>query len=140
MKAKLDLSMRLYRCEVCGLKLDRDLNAARNLAHYGEQVRRGIDPMVEVRAALESRSDQDQAAQSCSTQASTTAPSSTVAGSDPETLNARRGEKVQDTGESPDVRWSPMKREDDLITALCLGEPDGCEDITSSRLELVGQA
>jgi hypothetical protein len=129
-KAKLDLSMRLYRCEVCGLKLDRDLNAARNLAHYAEQVLGGIDPMVEVRAALESRSED----------AGSTAPSSTVAGSDPETLNARRGEKVQDPGESPDVRWSPMKREDDLVPALCLGEPDGCEDITSSRLELVGQA
>ncbi|SES50891.1 IS607 family element RNA-guided endonuclease TnpB, partial [Lentzea flaviverrucosa] len=31
-KAKLCLSERVYRCEVCGLVLDRDLNAARNLA------------------------------------------------------------------------------------------------------------
>ncbi|MFC3897590.1 IS607 family element RNA-guided endonuclease TnpB [Lentzea rhizosphaerae] len=31
-KAKLCLAERIYRCEVCGLVLDRDLNAARNLA------------------------------------------------------------------------------------------------------------
>jgi IS605 OrfB family transposase len=31
-KAKLPLSERTYRCEHCGLVLDRDLNAARNLA------------------------------------------------------------------------------------------------------------
>jgi putative transposase len=31
-KAKLRLSERVYRCESCGLVLDRDLNAARNLA------------------------------------------------------------------------------------------------------------
>jgi len=31
-KAKLRLSERAYRCEACGLVLDRDLNAARNLA------------------------------------------------------------------------------------------------------------
>uniref|UniRef100_UPI0039BEEB70 zinc ribbon domain-containing protein n=1 Tax=Lentzea alba TaxID=2714351 RepID=UPI0039BEEB70 len=32
MKAKLRLSERMYRCEACGLNLDRDLNAAHNLA------------------------------------------------------------------------------------------------------------
>jgi putative transposase len=31
-KAKLRLSERTYRCASCGLVLDRDLNAARNLA------------------------------------------------------------------------------------------------------------
>jgi putative transposase len=32
-KAKLSLSERTYRCERCGLVLDRDVNAARNLLH-----------------------------------------------------------------------------------------------------------
>jgi putative transposase len=36
-KAKLALSERRYRCE-CGLDLDRDLNAARNLASFGARV------------------------------------------------------------------------------------------------------
>jgi putative transposase len=30
-KAKLSLAERAYRCEACGLSLDRDVNAARNL-------------------------------------------------------------------------------------------------------------
>ena len=29
--AELDLSQRIYRCTCCGLEIDRDLNAARNL-------------------------------------------------------------------------------------------------------------
>jgi putative transposase len=40
-KAKLPLSERTYRCERCGLVLDRDLNAARNLAalvHTGAEM------------------------------------------------------------------------------------------------------
>ncbi len=37
-KAKLPLSERTYRCEHCGLILDRDLNAARNLAAIAESV------------------------------------------------------------------------------------------------------
>ncbi len=32
MKAKLPLSERTYHCATCGLVLDRDVNAARNLA------------------------------------------------------------------------------------------------------------
>ena len=32
MKAKLPLSEREYQCERCGMVVDRDLNAARNLA------------------------------------------------------------------------------------------------------------
>jgi len=31
-KAKLSLSERVFDCEACGLRLDRDQNAARNLA------------------------------------------------------------------------------------------------------------
>jgi putative transposase len=37
-KAKLPLSVRTYRCECCGSVLDRDLNAAANLAAWGEAV------------------------------------------------------------------------------------------------------
>jgi putative transposase len=36
-KAKLSLRERTYRCETCHLVLDRDHNAARNLAAYGRQ-------------------------------------------------------------------------------------------------------
>lgn len=32
MKTKLSLSVRVFTCEHCGLVLDRDVNAARNLA------------------------------------------------------------------------------------------------------------
>ena len=35
-KEKLSLSERIYNCEVCGLELDRDLNAAINLENYQE--------------------------------------------------------------------------------------------------------
>lgn len=35
-KKTLSLSERTYRCEVCGLEIDRDLNAAINLAKYTE--------------------------------------------------------------------------------------------------------
>lgn len=37
-KAKLSLSERTYRCEHCGLQIDRDLNAARNLAALAARV------------------------------------------------------------------------------------------------------
>jgi IS605 OrfB family transposase len=36
-KAKLPLSMRVFHCEVCGLAIDRDLNAAVNLAKLVDQ-------------------------------------------------------------------------------------------------------
>jgi putative transposase len=39
-KAKLTLGERTFRCEACGLVIDRDLNAARNLAKLVEQVAR----------------------------------------------------------------------------------------------------
>jgi transposase len=35
-KEKLSLSERIYKCEVCGLELNRDLNAAINLENYQE--------------------------------------------------------------------------------------------------------
>jgi putative transposase len=37
-KAKLTLAERTFTCEACGLRLDRDLNAARNLATLAEHV------------------------------------------------------------------------------------------------------
>ena len=37
-KAKLALAERTFTCEACGLRLDRDLNAARNLATLAEHV------------------------------------------------------------------------------------------------------
>ncbi len=37
-KTKLALSERVYECEACGLVLDRDLNAARNLAALAAQI------------------------------------------------------------------------------------------------------
>jgi putative transposase len=39
-KAKLTLGERTFRCDACGLVIDRDLNAARNLAKLVEQVAR----------------------------------------------------------------------------------------------------
>jgi putative transposase len=37
-KAKLTLAERTFTCEACGLRLDRDLNAARNLAKLAQDV------------------------------------------------------------------------------------------------------
>lgn len=34
-KTELKLSERIYKCESCGIEIDRDLNAAKNLASYG---------------------------------------------------------------------------------------------------------
>lgn len=44
-KSDLTLSDRAYRCEHCGLVIDRDLNAAKNLAAFGEAVKRGGLPV-----------------------------------------------------------------------------------------------
>ena len=35
-KVDLKLSERVYRCPICGLEIDRDLNASINLKHYPE--------------------------------------------------------------------------------------------------------
>ncbi len=37
-KTKLSLSEREYACATCGMVLDRDVNAARNLAQYGQRI------------------------------------------------------------------------------------------------------
>ena len=43
-KAKLPLSERTYACTSCGMVADRDLNAARNLAEYGNRQVAGSGP------------------------------------------------------------------------------------------------
>ncbi len=68
-KATLPLWERIFRCEGCGLVIDRDLNAAKNLAALAAQV---------------------------------------VAGSGPETQNARRGDVRPDAVE---IGQTPRKRE-----------------------------
>jgi putative transposase len=45
-KAKLPLPERTYRCDVCGLVADRDVNAARNLAAYGRRQIAGSGPEI----------------------------------------------------------------------------------------------
>jgi putative transposase len=40
-KAKLRLSERIFHCDHCGLTLDRDLNAARNLARLADEITGG---------------------------------------------------------------------------------------------------
>jgi transposase len=37
-KAKLTLAERTFQCDVCGLRIDRDLNAARNLAKLAQHI------------------------------------------------------------------------------------------------------
>ena len=45
-KAKLSLSERTYRCRCCGLVVDRDLNAARNLAALVDVLAKASAPVV----------------------------------------------------------------------------------------------
>src|SRR6267143_5927780 len=45
-KAKLRLSESTYHCDQCGLVLDRDLNAARNLAQLVDEVSAARPPRV----------------------------------------------------------------------------------------------
>jgi putative transposase len=46
-KAKLPLSVRMFHCESCGLRIDRDLNAARNLAALVTEMVAGSGPETE---------------------------------------------------------------------------------------------
>lgn len=43
-KATLTLAERVYSCTTCGLVIDRDVNAARNLAHLGQRALAGLRP------------------------------------------------------------------------------------------------
>jgi len=84
-KAKLHLDERTYRCENCGLVVDRDLNAALNLAAYG-------------RRAL------------------------SVAGSGPETRNARGGAHRRLRSDAPVKREDGTGEPDKTVTAPSQGE------------------
>jgi putative transposase len=84
-KAKLCLDERTYCCEHCGLVLDRDLNAALNLAAYG-------------RRAL------------------------SVAGSGPETRNARGGAHRRLRSDAPVKREDGTVEPDKTVTAPSQGE------------------
>jgi putative transposase len=46
-KAKLSLSVRVFCCENCGISIDRDLNAARNLAAQVHEMVAGSGPETE---------------------------------------------------------------------------------------------
>ena len=55
-KHNLKLSDRIYHCEVCGLTMDRDLNAAINILHMGlikvgKNVGRGAPELTPVESA-----------------------------------------------------------------------------------------
>ncbi len=84
-RAKLSLAERSYRCEHCGLVIDRDLNAALNLAAYG-------------RRAL------------------------SVAGSGPETQNARGGAHRRLRSDAPMKREDGSGRPGRTVTASSQGE------------------
>jgi len=43
-RAEVPLSERVFHCPACGLRMDRDLNAARNLREYGLAALGGLPP------------------------------------------------------------------------------------------------
>ena len=51
MKAKLSLTERIFTCQACGLQIDRDLNAARNLAKLADHVARSGRETLNARGA-----------------------------------------------------------------------------------------
>jgi putative transposase len=50
-KAKLSLTERIFTCQACGLQIDRDLNAARNLAKLADHVARSGRETLNARGA-----------------------------------------------------------------------------------------
>lgn len=69
-KAKLSLAERIYRCESCGAVLDRDLNAAVNLARHGESIQTetwpaGSGPAAGRGATGKTRAPSDARAEGC---------------------------------------------------------------------------
>jgi putative transposase len=50
-KAKLTLAERTFTCEVCGMRIDRDLNAARNLAKLAQHVAQSGGETLNARGA-----------------------------------------------------------------------------------------
>jgi putative transposase len=48
----LALSIRIYSCEICDLVIDRDLNAAVNLARWQPREHAVVTPLAPTRAAL----------------------------------------------------------------------------------------
>jgi transposase len=54
-KTKLSLSDRTYRCEPCGLVIDRDLNAARNLSALAATVAVSGTETINARSLTQAR-------------------------------------------------------------------------------------
>ncbi|NNN01916.1 MAG: transposase, partial [Acidimicrobiaceae bacterium] len=48
----LDLSTRTYSCEICGLVIDRDVNAAINLARWRPEEPSAVAPLDPTHALL----------------------------------------------------------------------------------------
>lgn len=96
-KHDLKLSDRTWVCPKCGQTVERDPNAARNLAWYGNQVLAGNDPMERVKAERELQASGESA-----TQADASLPVSPPVQT--ETINASRADV------SPEVSGSRRRR------------------------------